>query len=61
MRSWARTGKNNPMYGRSAVTEKRIKWYTNGVDNLYVTEGTQPASYRRGRKMKRKGGKADYV
>lgn len=47
-------GKKNPMYGRSAVTEQNLKWYTNGVDNLYVTEGTQPAGYRRGRTMKKR-------
>jgi hypothetical protein len=51
-----KSGKKNPMYGRSAVTEKNLKWYTNGVDNLYVTEGTQPDDYRRGRTMKKKGG-----
>ncbi len=45
-------GKNNPMYGRSAVTEKNLKWYTNGVDNVYVTEGTEPAGYHRGRTNK---------
>jgi hypothetical protein len=49
-----KSGKNNPMYGRSAVTEKNLKWYTNGVDNLYVTEGTQPDDYRRGRTMKKR-------
>jgi len=51
-----KSGKKNPMYGRSAVTEKNLKWYTNGVDNLYVTEGTQPDDYHRGRTMKKKGG-----
>lgn len=45
-------GKRNPMWGRSVVKEKNLKWYTNGVDNLYVTEGTQPKDYRRGRTMK---------
>lgn len=49
-----KSGKNNPMHGRSAVTEKNLKWYTNGVDNLYVTEGTQPAGYHRGRTMKKR-------
>jgi hypothetical protein len=42
-------GESNPMYGRSAVTEKNLKWYTDGVNNIYVTEGTQPESYNRGR------------
>ena len=49
-----KSGKNNPMHGRSAVTEKNLKWYTNGVDNLYVTEGTQPDGYHRGRTMKKR-------
>jgi len=47
-------GKKNPMYGRSVVKEKNLKWYTNGKDNIYVTENTQPQGYRRGRTMKRK-------
>jgi hypothetical protein len=47
-------GKKNPMYGRSVVKEKNLKWYTNGVDNLYIPEGTQPKSYHRGRTMKKK-------
>lgn len=47
-------GKKNPMFGRSAVTEQNLKWYTNGTDNLYISEGTQPADYRRGRTMKKR-------
>ena len=43
------SGKNNPMFGRSAVTEKNLKWYTNGEENLYVTENTQPKGYYPGR------------
>lgn len=43
-------GKKNPMYGRSAVTEKNLKWYCNGEKTIYVTEGTQPEGYWRGRK-----------
>lgn len=38
---------------KSHVTEKRLKWYTNGYDNLFITEGTQPPNYRRGRKIHR--------
>lgn len=53
-KNYDKSGKNNPMYGRSAVTEKNLKWYTNGVDNIYVTEGTQPSDYRRGRTMKKR-------
>jgi hypothetical protein len=58
--AWNRSGKNNPMYGRSAVKEKNLKWYTNGTDNLYITENTEPVGYRRGRTIKRKEVKADY-
>jgi hypothetical protein len=54
-RNYDKSGKNNPMYGRSAVTEKNLKWYTNGLDNLYITEGTQPSDYRRGRTLKKGG------
>lgn len=42
-------GVKNPMYGRSAINEQNLKWYTNGCDNLYVTEGTNPPGYYRGR------------
>jgi hypothetical protein len=42
-------GSNNPMYGRSAITEKKLKWYTNGTENKYITEGTQPDDFVRGR------------
>lgn len=49
-----KSGKKNPMFGRSAVTEQNLKWYTNGTDNLYISEGTQPADYRRGRTMNRR-------
>jgi len=55
-----KSGKNNPMYGRSAVSEKNLKWYTDGTNNLYITEGTEPEGYRRGRTIKRKEVKADY-
>ena len=43
------TGTNNPMYGKSAIRDNNLKWYTNGVDNIYITEGTQPIEYRKGR------------
>lgn len=46
-------GNKNPMYGRSAVKEKNLKWYNNGEISIYVTEGTQPEGFSRGRgKMK---------
>lgn len=44
-------GEKNGMFGRSAVKEKNLKWYTNGKDNVYVTEGTQPEGFQRGRTM----------
>ena len=55
-----KSGKKNPMYGKSAVTEKNLKWYTDGTINLYITENTQPDGYRRGRTIKRKEVVADY-
>lgn len=42
-------GKNNPMYGRSAPKEQRLRWYNNGEQTIFVTEGTQPEDYVRGR------------
>ena len=42
-------GKNNPMYGRSAIREQNLKWYTDGENDKYVTEGTQPDGWWRGR------------
>jgi hypothetical protein len=47
-----RTGSLNSMYGRSVVNEKKLRWYTNGTSVIYVTEGTQPTGYIRGRKLK---------
>lgn len=44
-------GENNSMYGRSIVKEKNLKWYNNGIDVIYVSEGTQPNGYIRGRKL----------
>jgi hypothetical protein len=46
------SGKNNPMYGRSGITEKNLKWYTDGTNEKYCTEGTQPNGWYRGRKIK---------
>lgn len=47
----SRAGNKNGMFGRSAVVEKNLKWYTNGVQIIYVTEGTQPLDFIRGRKL----------
>jgi len=57
-RKWGRhtsvAGENNPMYGRSAIAEQRLRWFTNGTDNLYLPETTTvPQGFRRGRTMKR--------
>ena len=43
------SGKNNGMYGRSAISENNLKWYHNGSKTIYVTEGTQPKDFIRGR------------
>jgi hypothetical protein len=44
------SGSKHPMYGRSAIREKNMKWYNDGVNtNVFVTEGTQPQYYKAGR------------
>lgn len=43
------SGSNNPMYGRSAVVENNLRWYNNGMKNIYVTEGTAPENFNKGR------------
>ena len=43
------SGENNPMYGRSAIIEQNLKWYTDGTENIYVTEDTQPKGFYNGR------------
>jgi hypothetical protein len=43
------SGSNNPMFGRSAITENNIRWYNNGKENVYVAEGTQPTNFVPGR------------
>ena len=48
--TWDKSGDNNPMAGRSAPREQNLKWYCNGEKTIYVTEGTQPEGYWRGRK-----------
>jgi hypothetical protein len=45
-------GNKNPLFGRSIVTERNLKWYTNGINTIYVTEGAQPEHYYRGRTIK---------
>ena len=43
------TGKKNSMFGRSAIVENNIRWYNNGIENVYVPAGTQPDGYNPGR------------
>jgi hypothetical protein len=42
-------GEKNPMFGRSAPKENNLKWYTDGTKDIYVTEGTAPQGFTRGR------------
>lgn len=48
------TGDKNPMFGRSAAKENNLKWYTNGVDNKFLPESTQPEGWVRGRTVSKK-------
>lgn len=43
------TGNKNPMYGRSAIREKNMKWYNDGVNDSMFIEGTQPENWIIGR------------
>jgi hypothetical protein len=43
------SGSKNSMFGRSAIVEQNIRWYNNGVNNIYVSEGTQPNGFEPGR------------
>ena len=43
------SGDKNPMYGRSIVKEKNLKWYNNTIKEIYVTEGMQPSNFIEGR------------
>ena len=43
------SGTNNPMYGRSAVKERNLKWYTDGTQNKFIPEGTHQEGWFRGR------------
>lgn len=38
-------GKNNPMYGKSAIKDHNLKWYTDGKDDIFVPEGSQPKGF----------------
>lgn len=52
--SKASKGCKNPMYGRSAILENNLKWYTDGTNTIFVTEGTEPKDFKLGRTYKRK-------
>ena len=47
------SGKNNPMYGRSIAKENNLKWYTDGINNKFISEGTQYDGWYRGRTIKK--------
>lgn len=46
---WDCSGQNNPMYGKSAIKDRNLKWYTNGIENKFLSENTQPTGWIRGR------------
>ena len=43
------SGSKNSMYGRSAVIENNLRWYNDGLKNIYITEGAKPDGYSLGR------------
>lgn len=43
------TGEKNPMFGRSAIKEKNMKWYTNGKFDKMFVENEEPEGWVRGR------------
>ena len=43
------SGKKNPMYGRSAIKESNMKWYTNGTEDKMFIENEQPDNWYLGR------------
>ena len=43
------SGEKNPMYGRSAIVERNMKWYNDGTHETMFTEGKEPSGYIRGR------------
>jgi hypothetical protein len=43
------SGSKNSMYGRSAIVENNIRWYNNGIENVYVPAGTEPTGFVPGR------------
>jgi len=45
------SGENNPMFGRSAIKEQNLRWYTDGTENRYLSEGTVLEGWERGRTL----------
>ena len=45
----SRSKEKNGMFGRSAVVENNLRWYNNGIKNIFVTVGTQPKGFKKGR------------
>ena len=43
------SGKRNPVYGRSAIVEKNMKWYHKGDHETMFIEGLEPEGYTPGR------------
>lgn len=54
----SRKGKQNGMYGRSAISENNLKWYNNGFEDIYINEGQQPNGFVRGRAILNPNAKA---
>jgi hypothetical protein len=52
LQSMKNIGQGNPRFGKSAVRDLNLKWYNNGIENIYVTEHTEPPEYFSGRIVK---------
>jgi len=46
------SGSKNPMFGKSAIKEKNLKWYTNGIKNKFIPEHSQSEGWYKGRTIK---------
>jgi hypothetical protein len=46
-------GEKNPMYGRSAIRERNLKWYNDGAKSMRFPDGEQPDGFVKGRLGKR--------
>ena len=43
------SGEKNPMFGRSAIKENNMRWYTNGTEDKMFVENEQPDNWYLGR------------